>query len=98
MMNLLHQGGKPADPGIRHSGNPAPVYINTFTMKKEKKGEKKNPKRDKLFISINIKRKLQNTVWCHPAVVTESSCYGFWQNAVVLNIRATELSGMCRTG
>lgn len=33
--------------------NLAPVYINMFTMKKEK--EKKKPKRDKLFISINIK-------------------------------------------
>lgn len=30
----------------------APVYINMFTMRKEKK---KKPKRDKLFISINIK-------------------------------------------
>lgn len=41
---------------------------------------------------------MQNTVWCHPAVVTESSCYSFWQNTVVLNISAMELLGVNRTG
>lgn len=52
-MHLLCQEGKPRDPCISHSGKPS-TCLYQHVHNEKRKGKKKT-KRDKLFISINIK-------------------------------------------